>query len=187
MSTERRSRLFQQFQWGAALGLLTLAGCGGSGGSQPASGSGTISGTAGGKTLDKVASAYLIGQSDDPAHTTTIYVFDTPVACADIGAPGWDTSIAGATGALEMKLIGTVVGKYPVATGATPGQNEASVNFTVSSTTATPAEHGAKGGSVQLDKLDAGKLATGSFDLQFPDGSLKGTFSAEWCPDGTEP
>lgn len=105
MSTERRSRLSQRIQWRAAPRLLTLAGCGGSGGSQPASGSATISGTVGGKTFDKVASACLIAQRDDPAHTTTIHVFDAPVACADIDAPGRDTSIAGPTGALEMKLI----------------------------------------------------------------------------------
>ena len=67
------------------------------------------------------------------------------------------------------------------------GSLDASVNFTVTSKTVTPVETGSNGGFVQLDTLDAGKLATGSFDLQFSDGMLKGTFSAEWCAGGTEP
>ncbi|MEP7125252.1 MAG: hypothetical protein ABJE95_30255 [Byssovorax sp.] len=163
------------------------SGSGGSGGAPSVATPGTIQGSAGGKTVDKVAAAYLIGKSDDPAHTTVVYVFDKPIACADIGAPGWDKTVTSATGALEMKLIGVAPGKYAVSTGVTPAQGEASVNFTVTSKTATPIENGSNGGFVQLDTLDAGKLAKGSFDLQFSDGMLKGTFSAEWCPGGTEP
>lgn len=148
---------------------------------------GTISGMAGGKTVDTVVSAYFIGQSDDPAHTTVIYVFDAKVDCADLAAPGWDKKIPNATGALEMKLIGTTPGKYAVAKGVTPAQGQASVNFTVSSTSATPVESSSNGGAVQLDTLDPAKLARGSFDVQFADGALKGTFAATWCPIGHEP
>ena len=57
----------------------------------------------------------------------------------------------------------------------------------MSSTSATPIESSSKGGSVQLDTLDSGMAARGSFDLQFADGSLKGTFAAAWCPDAHEP
>ncbi|MEO7331119.1 MAG: hypothetical protein ABI193_21260, partial [Minicystis sp.] len=144
-------------------------------------------GSAGGKVVSQVASAYFIGQSDDPAHTTVLYLFDAPVACSDLAAPGWDTTVTNATGALELKLIGNAPGSYPVSQSVTPAQHEASVSFTVTSTTATPAEHASSGGDVQLDTIEAGKVATGSFDLQFPDGSLKGTFSAGWCPNGHEP
>jgi hypothetical protein len=188
MQDIRWSTLHSFMQRGVVLGILALAGCGsGSTGPQNTAGSGTLQGNAGGKSVDKVAAAYLIGKGDDPAHTTVIYVFDTQVACADIGSPGWDTSVPNATGALEMKLIGTAPAKYPVSTGVTPSQGDASVNFTVTSTTVTPVENGSNGGFVQLDTLEAGSRAKGSFDLQFKDGTLKGTFSAEWCPDGTEP
>jgi hypothetical protein len=189
MQDTRWSKIHAGLQRGAVLVILALSGCGGGGSGTPTTltGSGTLQGKAGGKTVDKVAAAYLIGQGDDPAHTTVVYVFDTPVTCADISSPGWDTRVTNATGALEMKLIGTTPAKYPVATGATPAQGDASVNFTVTSTAATPAENGSNAGFVQLDTLDAAKQAKGSFDLQFPDGTLKGTFSAEWCADGTEP
>jgi hypothetical protein len=40
---------------------------------------------------------------------------------------------------------------------------------------------------VQLDTLDPENVAKGTFDLQFPDGTLKGTFAAAWCADGHEP
>ena len=179
----------QKPRWGrCALAALTLVlGCGGSGSTPNVGDPGTISGKAGGKSVDTVASAYFIGQGDDPTHTTVVYVFDTTVSCADLGSAGWDQAITSGTGALEMKLVGTKAGKYAVATGATPLQGEASVNFTVSSTSGTPAENSSHGGSVQLDTLDPEKLAKGSFDLQFADGALKGTFAAAWCPDGHEP
>ena len=148
---------------------------------------GTISGMAGGKSVDTVVSAYFIGQSDDPAHTTVIYLFDAKVDCAELAAPGWDQKIPNATGALEMKLIGTTPGKYAVAKGVTPAQGQASVNFTLSSTATTPLESSSNGGAVQLDALDPAKLAQGSFELQFADGALKGTFAATWCSVGHEP
>lgn len=170
----------------AVVASTMLLGCGS--GSTPNVGDpGTISGKAGGKSVDIVASAYFIGASDDPTHTTVVYVFDKAVSCVDLGSAGWDQVITDGTGALEMKLIGVAPGKYAVAAGATPGQGEAAVNFTVSSTSATPKETASNGGSVQLDTLDPENVAKGTFDLQFPDGTLKGTFAAAWCADGHEP
>ena len=175
---------------GPLAAVALLLGCAGGSGSTAGGGGenpGTVSGKAGGKSVDTVAAAYFIGQSDDPTHTTVVYVFDTKVSCADLGAAGWDTKIPSATGALEMKLIGAAPGKYAVAKGVTPAQGQASVNFTVSSTTSTPVESASDSGTVQLDTLDPDKLAGGSFDLQFADGTLKGTFAATWCADGHEP
>ena len=140
-----------------------------------------------GHTVGAVSAAYLIGQSDDPAHTTVVYMFDAPVACADIGAAGWDKKVADKTGALEMKLIGKMPAKYPIATGPNPAQGEAVVNFTETSKTSTPQEETSTSGSVHLDTLVDAKLATGTFDLTFSQGSLKGSFSATWCPGGHEP
>lgn len=158
-------------------------GTGGSGGG----GTGQLSGTVAGHTLGSVSAAYLIGQSDDPAHTTVIYMFDTAVACADIGAVGWDKKVTDKTGALEMKLIGKMPAKYPIATGPNPAQGEAVVNFTETSKTATPQEETSTSGHVQLDTLVDAKSATGTLDLVFAQGSLKGSFSANWCPGGHEP
>jgi hypothetical protein len=120
-------------------------------------------------------------------NTIVIYAFDTPVSCSDLYAPGWDARIRESTGALEMKLFGKAPAEYAVSTTPSPAAGEAAVNFTVSSTSATPVESSSKGGSVKLDAIDAGKRATGGFDLSFSDGALKGTFDAAWCADGHEP
>jgi hypothetical protein len=135
----------------------------------------------------KVAAAYFIGKSDDPANTTVIYVFDTVVACSDLGAAGWDTKIQDQTGAIELKLLGTAAGTYPVSTTPNGAAGQALVNFTVSSTSATPKETLCKSGSVTLDSLDPERRAKGTFDLTFPDGTLTGTYDATWCASGHEP
>jgi hypothetical protein len=172
---------------GGSGGTTASGGSGGASGSTGSAGAGTISGSAEGHDSTSVAAAYFIGQSDDPTNTTVIYVFDAPVACSDLSAPGWDTRIVNATGALEMKLIGTSPAKYAVSASPTPKAGEASVNFTLSSTTTTPGEEASSSGYVQLDTLESAKQATGSFDLTFLDGTLTGTFDAAWCANGHEP
>ncbi len=173
----------------AALALATwaLTGCGGSDSATTPAGSGTISGSVDGRAFDVVASSYFIGQSDDPSKTTVLYVFDGPVACADIGDPGWDEKIADKTASVELKLVGKSPAKFVVAATPGPAAGEASIFYTLSSTSGTPAETAANGGFVQLDTLKSEATASGSFDLTFPTGSLKGTFSASWCAGGNEP
>lgn len=188
MSTRDDGGNERSHRWlsGTVAALTLLVGCGS--GPMPSVGDpGIISGKVGGKSVDTVAAAYFIGQGDDPAHTTVVYVFDTPVTCADLGSAGWDQRITDGTGALEMKLIGTRPGTYAVAASVTPGQGQASVNFTVSATDATPVERSSQGGSVQLDTLDPEQVARGRFDVQLADGALKGTFAATWCAEGHEP
>lgn len=166
-----------------------FAGCGSPSETAPGAsgGTGTAAGTAEGHAVRSVAAAYFIGQSDDPTHTTVMYTFDSPVACGDLGAPGWDAKIRDQTGALEMKLIGTTPGQYAVSGIPNAPAGQAAVNFTVSSTAATPQEEASKSGTVKLDTLEPGQRAAGSFDLTFSDGSLQGTFEAAWCPNGHEP
>lgn len=162
------------------------SGIGGTGGTGTG-GAGQITGTFDGAVFDAVKASYVIGASDDPAHTTTIYVFDHPIACAEIAGPGWDAKIADQTQAIEIKLIGKQTGKYPVAVGPNPASGEASVSYTLSSTSKTPAETVAKNGSVTLAALVDKGAAEGSFDLQFPNGAATGSFDATYCKDGSEP
>jgi hypothetical protein len=166
-----------------------LAGCGSPSEATPSApgGTGTATGTAGGHAMRAVAAAYFIGQSDDPTRTTVVYAFDSPVACGDLGAPGWDAKIRDKTGALEMKLIGTTPAQYPVSGVPNAPAGQAAVNFTVSSTAATPQEEASQSGTVKLDTLEPGQRAAGTFDLIFSDGSLQGTFEAAWCATGHEP
>src|SRR5262249_47494460 len=154
---------------------------------EPPAGHGTGTGTVAGHPFGAVGASYFIGKSDDPINTTVIYLFDARVSCSDLGAPGWDARIADGTGALEMKLLGTGKGTFPVSSTPSGTSGQSLVNFTVSSTSGTPNEVVSKSGAVTLESLTAHSSAAGSFDLMFSDGTLQGTFSAAWCPGGQEP
>jgi hypothetical protein len=172
------------------LGVLGVAlGCAGKKGVTPDghNGSGTASGTVGGRTYDAVADSRWIGAPDDPAHTRVIYVFDKLVSCDAISDTGWDEVVSDSTQSLELKLIGTAAGVYPVAANGRPATDEASVNYTLTSTSGTPAETTASAGSVTADRFDEGRSADGSFDLTLPTGSVSGTFHATYCATGREP
>ncbi|MCB9778913.1 MAG: hypothetical protein H6742_10150 [Alphaproteobacteria bacterium] len=167
--------------------LLTL-GCAGDGAADTASpGSGSISGSYDGRPFDTVGATWRIGEPDDPDQTMVVYVFDNPIPCADIAEPGWDTAITDQTQAVEIKLVGLEAGTYPLTAGRTPGPGEADVNYTLSSTTGTPAEISADSGAIVVDSTD-GDGAVGSFELVFATGdTLTGTFDATPCPTGSEP
>lgn len=162
---------------------LALAGCG----HDPPAGSGTVEGSVEGEVFDTVHASYVIGKPDDPSKTIVVYVFDTPIGCDELSRPAWDERIADRTHALELKLIGKTTGDYPVATDALPSAGQSDVNYTLTSTTATPVEISANGGSVRLMAYGAGANASGEFDLVLPGGTLKGTFDAAWCAEGREP
>jgi hypothetical protein len=97
--------------------------------------------------FDTVSNSWLIGMPDDPQRTRVIYVLDKPVACAEIVMAGWDKTVTDATQAIEIKLIGTMAGTYPVATSGQPATGQADVNYSLTSRTATPMEDLAKGGT----------------------------------------
>jgi hypothetical protein len=191
---------------GYVAGLFWLLGCSGSGADAPdgpdvggssassscptgpdaSDGSGTADGAIQGDAYTKVASARFIGLPDSRA-TTVVYVFSQPVACQELCGTGWDERIADQTQSLELKMFGTSPGTFAAVRSVTPAPGEASVNYTLSSTTGTPTEVGASGGQVVLDAVNVGESARGSFDLQFGSDSLKGTFDAAYCPGGHEP
>ena len=134
-----------------------------------------------------VADAWWLGQPDDPARTRVIDVFDQPVRCAEISAPGWDKTVADASQVLEIKLVGTQPGRYALAANGRPATGEADVNYTLTSTSGTPSEVPAKSGFVKLDSITNRGAADGSFDLTFADGNVAGSFHAVYCPGGSEP
>ncbi len=171
-----------------AVGLMAIhLGCGSDKGVTPdgKNGTGTASGMIGDRAYEAVADARWIGAPDDPKQTRVIYVFDKLVSCAALSNAGWDTVVTDGTQAFEMKLIGTAAGTYPVT--ARPATGEASVNYTVTSTSGTPAEVTATAGSVTADTFVDQTSADGSFDLTVPGGSVTGAFHATYCAAGREP
>lgn len=149
-------------------------------------GDGSIAGTVGGNDFEFVGASLRIGAPDDPERTVVVYVFDAAIACDELSEPGWDERIGGVQ-SLEMKLVGTMAGEYTVVSGPSLSSGDASVNYTLTSTSATPAEVSAIGGSVTLTAV-ADDGAQGEFDLMFENGdSLAGSFDAAPCPGGHEP
>ena len=149
-------------------------------------GSGTADGAVQGTPYTSVASARFIG-SPDSAATTVVYVFSQPVACQELCGPGWDERIADQTQSLELKMFGTSPGTFTAVRSVTPAPGEASVNYTLTSTTGTPMEVSASSGQVVLDTVNVARSARGSFDLKFGADTLQGTFDAAHCPGGHEP
>jgi hypothetical protein len=156
------------------------------GGASVDAGPSSISGSADGTPFTNVASSYWIGAPDDPA-TTVVFVFSKPTACKDLSPPGWDKRITDGTQFLEMKMFGLTPATYNVTTSLTPAPGEASVNYTLSSQSSTPAESGSSAGTVTLSTVAATKNVTGSFALKFANNSLTGTYNAVFCPGGNEP
>jgi hypothetical protein len=150
------------------------------------SGAGTVSGSVDGAPYGAVSTAFWAGAPDD-ATTTVIYVFSAPVPCTELASPGWDSRIANATKVLEMKAIGTTAATYSVVTTPTPAPGEASVNFTLSSTSGTPKEQSSSAGTLTLKKLTPNASAQGEFSFTFGKSTVTGSFDAVFCPGGHEP
>ena len=150
------------------------------------SGGATIDGSVGGTPFGGASTALWIGAADDPA-TTVVYVFSRPVVCGELATPGWDARITNGTQVLEMKMFGVAPGTFQVVTTQTPAPGEAAVNYTLSSTTGTPSERVASGGTVMLASLTAGARAKGAFAVGFATSRLDGTFDAPFCAGGHEP
>ena len=149
-------------------------------------GGNTISGSADGTPFTTAAMALWLGSPDDAA-TTVVYVFSKPVKCSDLATPGWDTRITDKTQFLEMKMFGVTKATYTVTKSLTPAPGEASVNYTLSSTSGTPVETSSSGGTVTLTTIADKVNVTGSFALKFGTKDLAGTYDAVFCPGGHEP
>ncbi|MCB9679839.1 MAG: hypothetical protein H6733_00080 [Alphaproteobacteria bacterium] len=172
----------------AALTLCLVLGCADGTAPTTTDGSpGTITGSFDGLPFDHLGAAWRLGSPDDPTNTLVVVLLDHDVACAELADPGWDARVPDGSQALEIKVIGHAPGTYPLATTRTAGPGESDVNYTLTSTTGTPAETSADTGSVTLTATDAG-AAAGSFELVFPTGdALSGTFDAAPCDGGSEP
>lgn len=183
-----------------ALGSMSV-GCGGGSGASGTGGTGggvagaggiagsSVNGMVNGRTFGTATTALWIGMPDaNTPPVTVIYLFDMPVQCSAITTAGWDTTLGNTNQDLEMKAAGTTPGTYTVQ-GGNPtalAAGEAVVNYSV--LMAAPAEQIASAGStITLTAFNAGRNATGSFNITFTNGSLQGAFDATWCANGREP
>jgi hypothetical protein len=174
--------------------------------------SGTVTGTGALATFTTIANAYWIGNPDVGNAPIILDLFESPIACSAISAPGWDANVNTkwveftlwelGDGGTQMlydpdagRPLASLLGSSPITSPQT---------FTiVTSTTATASAAWTLGnvnplalsGTVTVNQLKPGVNLAGTFDITSfanatgtPNGdTLKGTFDATWCPTGTEP
>jgi hypothetical protein len=160
---------------------LALAACGGGGTSSGASGAGTISGDVKTTSWTKLTSAYWIGKNMPGGPAMTLFLFEAPVACADIVNLNWDKTATGAHQLVEIGVLDTAPKTYTVMTDVVASYLYNNYNPDAFS------------GTVTIESVTPMVNVTGSFDLTFslagatPVDRLMGTFDAAYCADGTEP
>lgn len=151
-----------------ALSAFALSGCGGA--------SATVEGTAGGITWGESTWAY--------AGARYIVISQTELDCRDVSwvETSYDQGIAPADFDLSVLQFAfpsseTVAeGRSAISQG---GQAEATI-VNVSGDVFHPYE--ANSGTLDVDSVEDEVSATGSFEsVTFDDGTLSGTFTAEWC------
>ncbi len=156
--------------WGVALG------CGGGGQTSTRDPTaGTIAGSVHGTQWNALSNAYWIGKPAMGSPPVILFMFEAPVACADIVNPNWDKTATGSRQILEVALLDSAARTYQVMTDAFAAYLLADYNPDANAGTITV---GATTPSVDMQ---------GSFQLQFLNDSLTGTFDAKYCTDGTEP
>jgi hypothetical protein len=119
-----------------------------------------------------VAVAWRIGNPSSAQ--TVIFLIQTALTCADLSKVGWDRTI-GTSQVLEIQIRGTTARTYRIGV-------DASVNYL--RTTSNP---DASSGQAVIERIEAGGIASGTFQLAFGADSLEGSFEAEYCPSGVEP
>jgi hypothetical protein len=135
-----------------------------------------------------------------PAETTVVYLFSSSVACDVLKTAGWDKTLTAGTQYLETKLgwrgssppavfpesYTVVDSAAPDATTPPPGGSA----FALWARAPMPpnvSEISASRGMVTLTALNQTATVAGQFSVAYNGGSLAGTFSATYCPDGREP
>jgi hypothetical protein len=136
---------------------------------------GTVAGSVNGTSWTTLSSAYWIGKVAPGSPPVIFFLFEAPVACADIVNVNWDKTPTGSRQLLEIALEDTAPRAYQIMTEAFASYLLGAYN------------PDAYSGTVTVDAVNAGTDLAGGFDLQFLGDSLRGTFDAKYCPDGVEP
>jgi hypothetical protein len=190
----------------ASVATLMAALASGCAGSDPKShgGTNTISGSADGlEPFNTVSSALWVSNPNSvptagSLQTTVVYVFSSAMACDALKNAGWDKTLPTGTQYLETKMRwrgssapAVFPESYPVvetASDATPPPDGSA--FALWARAPMPPntnEISANRGVVTLTALNQSANVAGQFSVSYSGGSLSGTFSATYCPDGREP
>ena len=181
--------------WGSALGLagLLVAGCtqsalvGLNDGLRPDGGPGAVDGALHAHAVfDRVDSVLWLGGGNDPARLE-LYIFEVPATCEELSTPGWIDKVR-PTDLMGITLGGTKPGRYTVTPTSPPAPGAAFLRHVIDQTAMTIESLGDQG-KVDVLTVKPGETMSGTFDASFVTGadavgSLKGEFTATWCPTG---
>lgn len=152
-----------------------------------------------------IAQAWWMGKPDPGPSgkvvTTVLYLLSKPFPCASMGpGSGWDAKVPAGTQVLELKLSwdpgtaepSTFPAHYTVTDvhglgSAPPPPGQAFALWVIGPVVGNVIESPASGAKVSLTALNAGKNATGTFDLAYGANKLTGSFDAANCATGGEP
>lgn len=156
-----------------ALVSLTCA-CGGT----------TVSGTVGGHSLaakDSVANVSTFTANDQTFNMAVVGITDFDKACSIFQQKVMkanSTVLALAVFRSDGQKI--AAGTFPVSDGSTSAPVLATASFGASDSTCKGTNSSATGGSITFDSIGTDNV-TGSFELYFPNGTLKGSFASPIC------
>jgi hypothetical protein len=168
------------------------------------SGTNTISGSADGlEPFNTVSSALWVSNTNPvpiagSPQTTVVYLFSSAMVCDALKNAGWDKTLPTGTQYLETKMRwkgsaapAVFPENYPVvetASDATaPPDGNAFALWARAPMPPNTNEISANRGMVTLTALNQAANVAGQFSVSYNGGSLSGTFSATYCPDGREP
>jgi hypothetical protein len=158
----------------ACLCLLAAASCG-DGGAPPAGGGGnSVSGTVNGTRWTKASSAYWIGKPSAGSPPAILFMFESAMSCSTLTNFNWDKVLT-TNQFVEIALTEAKPRAFQIHKDASLAYQRGDYN------------PDAESGMVIISEVTPSKSIAGSFDVKFGSDSLKGTFSAIFCPDGVEP
>jgi len=167
-------------------------------------GANAISGSADGlEPFNTLSSALWISTPDAASaggspQTTVVYLFSSAMACEGLTNAGWDKTLATGTQYLETKMRwkgsppAVFPENYPVVETAAPDatvppEGSAFALWARAPMPPNANEISANQGMVTLTERNQSAIVAGRFSVSYGGGSLSGTFSATYCPDGREP
>jgi hypothetical protein len=153
-----------------------------------AAASNSLAGTYGNMAIKPIVSAFWLGKPanlEEGAGGPFVVLLSAPVTCAELSkSRGWIATIPAGTQVMELIIGTTEVGKeLSEKDGAGAGKFEVNYMFGANKLM----EYKGASGTLSLTAYTPGKAVDGMLDVKFVTGSsAKGTFHAEWCPEGQE-
>jgi hypothetical protein len=125
-------------------------------------------------TFEGVKASFVVGRSDEPG-TTTAYLIDHPVTCAQISSFAWLVDLPADVQVIELMFPSSAMTGSPV-TGSLVSYAHGGM-YSFSKTIASMRR-------LVLSRNETGGEIEGTLQATFSSGSVSGTFHADFCATG---